>query len=435
MREDWMRTTPPSLLSLTIDTAVLHLSNFSDLSSIPDHIILDLFLRTLKAGKLTEKVLKLFVATGNDEVLAFIQALNIQHVITPVLPTTNIKDSEVDIVIGALHSDLTSFMNEWRPIFSRFHLIIVKDPDLKEELRIPEGFNLDVYSKSHIDRVVGSSTSIVFSGYSCRYFGFLVSRKKYIVSIDDDCIPAKDSKGFLIDAVAQHLANLTTPATPFFFNTLYDPYREGADFVRGYPFSLRSGVTCALSCGLWLNLADLDAPTQALKPGQRNSRYVDAVMTIPSRAMMPISGINIAFDREAVGPALLPALKLDGEGNLRWETMEDIWSGMCVKVVCDHLGLGVKSGLPYVWRRDRGSAIESLKKEWEGVKLTEEIVPFFQLVRLPQTAATTEDCILEMATTVKQQLGPSNPVFTRAAEAMVEWVKLWKAVGSGSSPL
>lgn len=346
----------------------------------------------------------------------------------------NIKDSEVDIVIGALHSDLTSFMNEWRPIFSRFHLIIVKDPDLKEELRIPEGFNIDVYSKSHIDRVVGSSSSIVFSGYSCRYFGFLVSRKKYIVSIDDDCIPAKDSKGFLIDAVAQHLANLATPATPFFFNTLYDPYREGADFVRGYPFSLRSGVTCALSCGLWLNLADLDAPTQALKPAQRNSRYVDAVMTIPSRAMMPISGINIAFDRGAVGPALLPALKLAGEGNLRWETMEDIWSGMCVKVVCDHLGLGVKSGLPYVWRKDRGSAIESLKKEWEGVKLTEEIVPFFQQVRLPQTAATTEDCILEMATTVKQQLGPSDPVFTRASEAMVEWVKLWKSVGSGSSP-
>lgn len=346
----------------------------------------------------------------------------------------NIKDSEVDIVIGALHSDLTSFMNEWRPIFSRFHLIIVKDPDLKEELRIPEGFNIDVYSKSHIDRVVGSSSSIVFSGYSCRYFGFLVSRKKYIVSIDDDCIPAKDSKGFLVDAVAQHLANLATPATPFFFNTLYDPYREGADFVRGYPFSLRSGVTCALSCGLWLNLADLDAPTQALKPAQRNSRYVDAVMTIPSRAMMPISGINIAFDRGAVGPALLPALKLAGEGNLRWETMEDIWSGMCVKVVCDHLGLGVKSGLPYVWRKDRGSAIESLKKEWEGVKLTEEIVPFFQQVRLPQTAATTEDCILEMATTVKQQLGPSDPVFTRAAEAMVEWVKLWKSVGSGSSP-
>ncbi|KAG5224405.1 UDP-arabinopyranose mutase [Salix suchowensis] len=82
-----MRTTPPSLLSLAIDTAILHISTFSDLSFLPDHIIHDLFLRTLKAGKLTEKVLKLFVATGNDEVLAFIHQLNIQHVVTPVLPT------------------------------------------------------------------------------------------------------------------------------------------------------------------------------------------------------------------------------------------------------------------------------------------------------------------------------------------------------------
>ena len=92
-----------------------------------------------------------------------------------------INDNEVDIVIGALHSDLTTFMNEWRPIFSRFHLIIVKDPDLKEELQIPVGFSVDVYTKSQIEQVVGSSTSVRFSGYSCRYFGFLISRKKYVV--------------------------------------------------------------------------------------------------------------------------------------------------------------------------------------------------------------------------------------------------------------
>jgi reversibly glycosylated polypeptide/UDP-arabinopyranose mutase len=342
----------------------------------------------------------------------------------------NIKDAEVDIVIGALHADLTTFMNEWKPVFSRFHLIIVKDPDLSEELQIPEGFNLDVYTKSDIDQVVGSSTSILFSGYSCRYFGYLISRKKYIISVDDDCIPARDTKGALVDIVAQHITNLATPATPFFFNTLYDPYRKGADFVRGYPFSMRSGVECGLSCGLWLNLADYDAPTQALKPEQKNSRYVDAVMTVPAGALMPVSGINMAFNRELVGPALLPALRLAGEGKLRWETVEDIWSGMCVKVICDHLGLGVKSGLPYVWRKERGNAIESLKKEWEGVKLMEEVVPFFQSVRLRQSAVTAEDCVVEMAKTVKEQLGQVDPMFARAAEAMVEWVKLWKAVQS-----
>ncbi|KAJ4956795.1 hypothetical protein NE237_013578 [Protea cynaroides] len=342
-----------------------------------------------------------------------------------------IKDDEVDVVILATQPDLTSFLEEWRPMFSRYHLIIIKDPDMQKDLKIPEGFNHDLYMKSDMDRILGS-TSIRFSGYSCRYFGYLVSRKKYIVTVDDDCVPAKDGRGFLFDAVAQHISNLRFPATPFFFNTLYDPYQKGADFVRGYPFSLRNGVKCVLSCGLWLNLADYDAPTQALKPDERNSRYVDAVLTVPLKAMMPLSGINIAFDREVIGPALFPGLRLAGEGKQRWETIEDIWCGMCAKVVCDHLSLGVKSGTPYVWRKETGNAIETLKKEWQGMKLMEEVVPFFQSVKLPETAVVAEDCVLEIATMVKKRLGPVDPLFGQAADAMVEWVRLWKAVASVS---
>ncbi|KAF7133492.1 hypothetical protein RHSIM_Rhsim09G0131000 [Rhododendron simsii] len=80
--------TPPSLVSLAIDAALINnLSNFSDLSPIPEHILLDLFLRTLRAGKLTERILNLFIATGKEEVLSLIESLNIQHVLTPVLPT------------------------------------------------------------------------------------------------------------------------------------------------------------------------------------------------------------------------------------------------------------------------------------------------------------------------------------------------------------
>ncbi|KAM7272413.1 hypothetical protein ACFE04_027076 [Oxalis oulophora] len=299
-----------------------------------------------------------------------------------VLALKEIQENEVDIVIGAVQSNLTSFMNEWKPFFGSYHLIIVKDPDLNEELQIPNGFNVDVYTKSEIEKMVGLSKTNLFSGYSCRYFGYLVSR---------------------------------------------------ADFVRGYPFSLRTGVHCGLSCGLWLNLADFDAPTQALKPDQRNSQYVDAIMTVPARALLPISGINIAFDRELVGPSLVPSLRLSGEGKVRWETMEDIWSGMCVKVVCDHLGFGVKTGLPYVWRQERGNAIESLKKEWEGVKLMEEAVPFFQSVKLSPAATSPQDCIAELANAVKEKIGSVHPVFSRAADSMTEYVNIWKKYGSSSS--
>ncbi|KAM0056679.1 putative UDP-arabinopyranose mutase [Helianthus debilis subsp. tardiflorus] len=341
-----------------------------------------------------------------------------------------IHRNEVDIVIAAFRSDLTSFLEEWRPIFSRFHLIIVQDPDLKEELKIPKGFDFDAYTKSDIDKLVSPSNASMFSGYACRYFGYLISKRKYIVSIDDDCSPAKDNNGEVLDIVTQHITNLKTPATPLFFNTLYDPYRKGSDFVRGYPFSLRSGVPCVLSCGLWLNLADFDAPTQSLKPELRNSRYVDAVLTVPKNSLMPMSGINIAFDREVVGPAILPALKLAKEGKFRWETMEDVWCGLVVKVVCDHLQLGVKTGIPYVWRNERGSAIDSLKKEWEGVKLMEELIPFFQTLKLSQEAVTAEACVMEMAVAIKKGMGSSHPELANAAGNMVEWVKIWKEVKS-----
>jgi len=88
---------------------------------------------------------------------------------------------------------------------------------------------------------------------------------------------ANDPSGKAINALEQHIKNLLCPSTPYFFNTLYDPFREGADYVRGYPFSLREGAPTAVSHGLWLNIPDYDAPTQLVKPLERNTRYICAI--------------------------------------------------------------------------------------------------------------------------------------------------------------
>ena len=80
---------------------------------------------------------------------------------------------------------------------------------------------------------------------------------------------AKDPSGKEINALEQHIKNLLSPSTPLFFNTLDDP----ADFVQGYPFSMREGVPTAVSHGLWLNIPDYDAPTHLVKPSERNTRY------------------------------------------------------------------------------------------------------------------------------------------------------------------
>ncbi|XP_024374010.1 uncharacterized protein [Physcomitrium patens] len=78
---------PPSLLDLTLVTAVVHIHRFSDLSSVPDYLVYELFQKTLAAGKLNDHVLRMFLGTGNDEVFQLVEALKIRPVIKPILPT------------------------------------------------------------------------------------------------------------------------------------------------------------------------------------------------------------------------------------------------------------------------------------------------------------------------------------------------------------
>ncbi|CDY27964.1 BnaC05g43660D [Brassica napus] len=269
-------------------------------------------------------------------------------------------------------------------------------PVLKDELDIvviPTILNLDFLEMNDINRILGPKSSCIsFKDSACRCFGYMVSKKKYIYTIDDDCFVAKDPSGKEINALEQHIKNLLSPSTPHFFNTLYDPYSDGADFVRGYPFSMREGAITAVSHGLWLNVPDYDAPTQLVKPLERNSRkvylsiqlpilYVDAVMTIPKGTLFPMCGMNLAYDRELIGPAMYFGLMGDGQPIGRYD---DMWAGWCVKVICDHMGWGVKTGLPYIWHSKASNPFVNLRKEYNGIFWLEEAIPFFQSVTLPK---------------------------------------------------
>eukprot|EP01018_Ginkgo_biloba_P036920 Gb_03487 [translate_table: standard] len=124
----------------------------------------------------------------------------------------------------------------------------------------------------------------------------MVSKKKYIYTIDDDFFVIKDPAG--INALEKHIKNPLCPSTPFFFNTLYDPYREGAYFICGYPFSLRYGTLIAVCHGLWMNIPNYDDLSHLVKSLEHNTY--------------------------------------------------NMWAEWCIKVICDHLGLGVKIGFPYI---------------------------------------------------------------------------------------
>ncbi|KAF3970662.1 hypothetical protein CMV_005665 [Castanea mollissima] len=272
-----------------------------------------------------------------------------------------------DLVVMDLVVVVLEVIRVWCWWIWPYHLIIVQDGDPTKVIMVPDGFSYELYNRDDVDRVLGPKVrcvSFMDSVYRC--FGLLVS-KKYIFTIDDDSFVAKDPSGKEINALAQHIQNLLTPSTPLFFNTLYDPYRDGADFVRGYPFSLREGVSTAISHGLWLNIPDYDAPTQLVKPRERNSGYVDAV--------------NV-WDE--------PCFRQRTD----WTCNDDMWAGRCAKVICDHLNLGVKTGLPYIWHSKASNPFVNLKKEYKGIYLQEEIIPFFQSIVSQKSAQPCRNAML-----------------------------------------
>jgi hypothetical protein len=70
-------------------------------------------------------------------------------------------------------------------------------------------------------------------------------------------------------------------------------------------------------------------------------RFVDAVMTIPKGTLFPMCGMNLAFNRELIGPAMYFGLMGDGQPIGRYD---DMWAGWCTKVstlLIEHLSFSV----------------------------------------------------------------------------------------------
>lgn len=199
--------------------------------------------------------------------------------------------SLIDIVTPSIRN--LDFLNQWREFFQGFHVIIIQDGDPSKHLEIPSWVDYELYNRNDIKKALGEEEWIISSkDASIRNFGFLVSKKPFIYTIDDDCLPAKDNDGNTVNPLAMHLHNLQTPSHPYFFNTMYDPYATNSDFVRGYPYSLRGGVPTAISHGLWLFTPDYDAPTQLLKPAERNTNYLDMAVTVPHKILYPMCSMS-----------------------------------------------------------------------------------------------------------------------------------------------
>ena len=333
---------------------------------------------------------------------------------------------DLDIVIPSIR-DL-DFLESWRAYIAPYHLIIIQDGDPEKVLKIPDWADYELYNRNDIDKILGKDHSWIISSKdaSIRNFGFLVSRKKFIYTLDDDCLPVEGG----VNPIRVHMQNLMSNSTPYFFNTLYDPYRDGSDFVRGYPYSLRMGVPTAISHGLWLNAPDYDATTQLLKTEERNTRMIDASITIPHGTFYPLCSMNVAFNRELAGPIFMQGLMGQGQP---WGRYDDMFAGWASKLCADKLNWGVKSGIPYIRHNKASNPFTNLKKEYMGLLWQETIIAFFQYQhKIMGPAVSAQQCYIDLANAIETELSSLNAYFPRLARAMRTWVSLWDQAQHGT---
>lgn len=342
---------------------------------------------------------------------------------------------KVTVVVPTIReSSIQRFLKEWFAHFSKYQVsVIVVEDNPKKTFTIDPtsySFKLVHYAWDTIDKDLGKDSWIIPRRTSAiKAYGFYKAYKAgahVVISLDDDCyplekyIPKYNKKSF----VQMHLDALFSDKKNEYawFSTMK---MFGAVRPRGLPYkSLVRKVEAKdimLSHGLWAHVPDFDGTTQlAVDPVPKIQDYfVEGV--VPQHAYFPMCGMNIAWKRELT-PALYFMLMGKNADEKTWgfDRFDDIWAGIFMKKICDHLGYRVVTGYPVIWHDRASNPHTNVKKEKTGVVVNEKLWTAVDAITLHGTSVI--DCYEELA----RKLPASSPYFATLKKAMLVWVHLFK---------
>jgi len=184
---------------------------------------------------------------------------------------------------------------------------------------------------------------------------------------------------------------------------------------RGLPYrNCNRRWPVVLNHGLWEGDADLDAITDLANGGQYTARLLDRV--IPAGQYFPMCGMNLAWN-----PKITPALYFGLQGrDFLYDRFGDIWAGLFAKRICDHLGMGVLSGLPHIYHNRASDVWANLNKEHIGVGANEWL--WEKVDDVPLRGHSVVDCYHELA----YEIGGDGGYWDQLEKAMHIWASLFE---------
>lgn len=206
-----------------------------------------------------------------------------------------------------------------------------------------------------IKQVMGKNDLIFNKNDGVRNLGFAFIAKRLkevdtIITLDDDTKP-------LGDTIQDHLDALNQRVSVTWLST-------ASEFMRGFPYGVRSEAEVVLSHGVWDGVKDYDAPTQLVKGNMPVTFFKGP---IPKGVFYPMCGMNIAFKRK-----MLPYMYYAPMGyRVGVNRFADIWLGIESKKIIDAKGWAVVSGYAKVLHERASNVFKNLEQEGKGIRMNE----------------------------------------------------------------
>ena len=255
-----------------------------------------------------------------------------------------------------------------------------------------------------------------------------------ILTLDDDCYPDSGAHSLLV-AGHEH--------------ALYRRERWVSTLKqtrpRGLPYRDRGSLPTYVNHGLWTKVPDLDAINQlSAAPGTDHRDYPGENVLVPAGTYFPMCGMNLAWRREAtplmyhmlMGSLVKPteiAVSTDDLQRLDLDRFGDIWCGVVMKKICDHIGWPVSTGTPYISHDRASDPFVNLRKEAHGVGLNEQFWRMIHSVWLPPDSDHDVADLYAVVGRAVQQNGaargaddPYRSYFIDLGRAMELWAGLFR---------
>ena len=272
-------------------------------------------------------------------------------------------------------------------------------------------------------------------------FGFLVAYEEdagVVLELDDDVHITKD-------LVKKHVENLTCKegitvhAKGKWYNTMENLVlnNDSTIYPRGHPYSsearqwdyswAKTGGECVLNMGLWLQNPDLDALTLVYYSGLDGKCDIKSngckreKVVVGEGTYFAVCSMNTSFKTEVI-PAFYQ-LYMNIQGIDRFD---DIWSGIFLKRIADHLGerIGIGKPLGSHIKRSR-NVFDDLRKELGGLVMNERLWRIVDGAEL--SSKSFADCYLELAEHFSESLSEQikEPMYVKFMRLQIQKMRTW----------